>query len=422
MKEIETRKCKIINEKTLLVTVDMGKAMHTGYCRCPDDTETKVFEFFNTGQGFHKFWGHITQVMRAKNLEEMVVGFESTGPYAEPLLHYLMKRRVKLVQVNPMHTKRLKEVQGNSPNKTDQKDPKVIADIIELGHALTVIIPEGATAELRRLTQARERAIQRRTAIFNQLHDLVFILFPEFLQVMNTVKTVSSQYLLKHYPTPQDIIHHGLDALTDTLRRTSRGKLDEERARSLYEAARESAGIKEGQTSILIEIREILAIIESSERFIAEIEKEMSCRLDEIPYKNSLLSLKGIGEITAAGLIGEVGDFTKFKTISEITKLAGLDLFEVSSGKHKGQRHISKRGRPLMRKLLFFAAINVVRKGGIMHEQYQKYINRGMPRMKALVAIARKLLCVIFALVRDHREYISNFRKGQNTVPVKEAA
>ena len=71
------------------------------------------------------------------------------------------------------------------------------------------------------------------------------------------------------------------------------------------------------------------------------------------PYKNSILSLKGIGEITAAGLIGEVGDFAKFKTISEITKLAGLDLFEVSSGKHKGQQHISKRGRPLMRKLLF---------------------------------------------------------------------
>lgn len=110
----------------------------------------------------------------------MVVGFESTGQYAEPLLHYLTKRRVALVQVNPMHTKRLKELQGNSPNKTDQKDPKVIADIIELGHALTVIIPEGAAAELRRLTQARERAIQRRTALFNQLQDLVFVLFPEF--------------------------------------------------------------------------------------------------------------------------------------------------------------------------------------------------------------------------------------------------
>lgn len=74
------------------------------------------------------------------------------------------------------------------------------------------------------------------------------------------------------------------------------------------------------------------------------------------------------------------------------------------------------------RELLFFAAINVVRKGGIMHENYQKYVNRGMPKIKALVAIARKLLGVIFALVRDHREYIGDFREGQSTVLAKEAA
>lgn len=49
-----------------------------------------------------------------------------------------------MVQVNPMHPKRLKELQGNSPNKTDRKDPKVIAHIITLGHALTVVIPEGS--------------------------------------------------------------------------------------------------------------------------------------------------------------------------------------------------------------------------------------------------------------------------------------
>jgi transposase len=49
----------------------------------------------------------------------------------------LRKRKVRLVQVNPMHTKKLKELQGNSPNKTDKKDPKVIADIIELGHSLS---------------------------------------------------------------------------------------------------------------------------------------------------------------------------------------------------------------------------------------------------------------------------------------------
>ena len=135
----------------------------------------------------------------------------------------------------------------------------------------------------------------------------------------------------------------------------------------------------------------------------------MGYYLEQIPYSRSILSIKGIGNVTVAGLIGEVGDFKKFHTIAEIMKLAGLDLYEISSGKHKGQRRISKRGRPLMRKLLFFASINVVRANGIMHGEYRQMLNRGMPKIKALTAISRKLLGRIFALVRDNTVYIENY-------------
>lgn len=411
MRRSRTKKTRNINEKTLIATVDIGKVMHMGYCRRPDGGEVKPFEFFNNGRGFNEFWKCICKTMKTSHLEEVIVGFESTGPYGEPLTHYLRKRSVNLVQVNPLHTKKLKELQGNSPNKTDKKDPKVIADIIELGHALTLIVPEGVAAELRRLTHARERSITRRTALWNQLQDLVFLIFPEFLQIMKDIKTKSAQYLVKHYPTPEDITEYGLEGLANTLRKISRGKLGKKRAQALYKAARGSVGIKEGQKSMLLEIR---AMIEASDRIIANIEEKMSSYLKQIPYSRFILSMKGIGEITVAGLIGEVGDFSKFNTISEITKLAGLDLFEISSGKHKGNRRISKRGRPLMRKLLYFAALNVVRKGGIMHEQYQRYLKRGMLKMKALIAIARKLLAVIFALVRDHSEYEISCLKIQN--------
>ena len=89
--------------------------------------------------------------------------------------------------------------------------------------------------------------------------------------------------------------------------------------------------------------------------------------------------------------------------------MAGLDLYEISSGNHRGQRRISKRGRPLMRKLLFFAAINAVKSKGIMHAKYQKMLDRGMPKMKALIAISRKLLGLIFAIVRDNTKYLENY-------------
>lgn len=411
MKDINTKKLKRVNEKTLLVTVDVSKVKHTGYCRCPDGTDIKPFEFFNNGRGVQEFWDRVCQMKEAHNLEQVVVGFESTGPYAEPLLHFLQRRKVRLVQVNPLHTKKLKELQGNSPGKTDQKDTKVIADIIELGHALTVVIPDGAVAELRRLTQARERSVQRRNVLLSQLQDLVFLIFPEFLEVMKDMSLKSAQYILKNHTRPQDIIEQGIDALTNILKKASRGRLAEDRAEALYYAARESIGIKDGQDSMVMEIKEIISTIESINRFIVELENRMKIYLQQVPYSKFILSIRGIGEITAAGLIGEMGDFRNFRTISEVIKHAGLDLYEISSGKHKGKRRISKRGRPLVRKLLFFASINVVRECGILHQQYQNHLEKGMPKIKALIAISRKLLGIIFAVVRNHSIYIDDYSK-----------
>lgn len=411
MKRIRTEKGKVVNGNTLIVTADMGKDKHFGYWRCPDGTDVKPFAFWNNGRGFHEFWERVSHAKKLHSLETIVFGYESTGSYAEPLAHFLSARGVHMVQVSPMHTKRLKELQDNSPNKTDQKDPKVIADIIELGRALTVVIPEGPAAELRRLTQARERSNERYVALVNQLQGLIAIIFPEFLQVMKDVKTLTARYLLSQCPAPKDIVEYGLDNLTRTIRKVSRGKIQEKRAEALYEAAKASVGVTEGMTSIAREIRGLLIAMDAAESFTEDLEKEMVLYLKQIPYSGSLLSIKGIKEVTAAGLIGEVGDFRKFRTLSEILKLAGLDLYEVSSGRHQGKRRISKRGRHLLRKLLYFAALNTVRKGGIMHHKYQQYLERGMPKTKALIAVARKLLGIIFAVVRDQSVYRKDFAR-----------
>ena len=408
MNRIETKKQRIVNAKTLIVTIDIGKTTDMGYCRCPSGKDLKPFEFSNNAEGFKKLWDCVCWMKMSHHLEEVVVGFESTGSYGEPLVHYLRQKPVKLVQVNPMHTKRIKELQGNSPGKTDRKDPKVIADIISLGHALTVVVPEGAAAELRRLTLARERGIQRRSALYNQLQALVFSLFPEFLQVIKDVKTKTAHYLLRHYPRPQDIRECGIESLSSILKRVSRGKLGSAHAQALYEATAESVGLREGTQGIVLEMEEILTVLEGCNRFIEKLEEEMLPHLEQIPYRDSLLSVKGIGVITVAGLVGEVGDFRHFHTLREVMKLAGLDLFEISSGNHTGNRHISKRGRPLLRKLLYFAAINTVRKGGVMHASYQRHLDKGMPKTKALIAIARKLLRILFALVRDHSQYVES--------------
>ena len=208
--KIKAKKGKVINEKTLIATVDIGMKVNTGYSRCADGSDFKVFEFSNNGFGFKQFWDYVCLSKQQSHSKDVIVGFESTGPYGLPLIHYLRKKAVNLVQVNPMHTKRIKELSGNSPNKTDRKDPKVIADIIELGHSLSLIVPEGPVAELRRLIHARERSLQKTKVNWNQLQSLVYLVFPEFIDVMKDIKTKSAQYLLKHYPSPQDIVKLGV--------------------------------------------------------------------------------------------------------------------------------------------------------------------------------------------------------------------
>ncbi len=332
-----------------------------------------------------------------------------------------MKKPVKVVQVNPMHTKKIKEINDNSPLKTDDKDPRVIADIIKLGRALSIVIPEGDAAYLRRLNNSRERHVRERTALYNQLQQLVFLLFPEFRTVIKNIKCRTPLYLLKKYPTPEAISVLDNHVLGEEMRKRSRGKFREHHADMLINLARNTVGIRDGVSGLSMDIRHILVQLEMLKNLMAEIEGEMEIALGRIPYSSKLLSIKGLGVVSVAGIIGEIGDFKKFNTRSEIMKLAGLDLYEISSGKMKGQRRISKRGRSLLRKILYYAAIQTIRKNGILHDYYTRLTDRGMKRMMALVAVSRKLLGIIYAMVRDDSEYSVNFESMKRQV-IKKAA
>ena len=421
MKKAGTGKIGRVKEDTLIVTIDIGLEMNRGYCTTPDGRDIKPFRFDNTRAGLDRLWSMIVVNKNRFGCNEVIVGYESTGPYGEPLSHYLAKKPVMVVQVNPMHTKRIKEINDNSPLKTDDKDPRVLADIILLGHSLSVVIPEGDAAYLRRLNNSRERHVGERTALLNQLQQLVFLLFPEFRTVIKDIQVKTALYILNKYLTPEIIGGLKKEALGEEMRKRSRGKFRESHAEMLIKLAKDTIGIREGAAGLSMDIRHILIQLELVNRLIAEIENEMEIALGRIPYSSKLLSRKGLGTVTVAGLIGEVGDFKKFRTQSEIMKLAGLDLYEVSSGKWKGRRRISKRGRSLLRKILYYAAMQAIRKNGILHEYYTRLTGRGMKSMMALVAVSRKLLRIIHAILRDEGEYIIDYESVKGQV-IKKAA
>lgn len=411
--EIIIRKnLKKVNEKKIIMTVDLGKENNFCY-GCVNDLEIESFEFKHNQSGYEKILNSIQQLQEASSIKEVIIGYESTGIYGEPFAHYFKSKGFEIVQVNPMHTKRVKEISDNSPNKNDKKDPKVIANLIELGNTLSVVIPEGTAADLRRLTEMRESNISYRTSLYNQIHARVFLTFPEYFEILKDIKTKSSHYILSRYTLPEIISKLSVKKLGIQLKKISRGRKNESTAKALIEKAQASIGIVEGSKIIGKEIKQKLKMIDDINMQNDNIENEMVTLVENVNYSRNILSIRGIKTVLAAGIIGELGDIKNFKTISEVEKFAGLDLFEISSGKKKGNFHISKRGRSHLRKILYQCALNVIRKGGILHKDYQSYLERNKPKMKAIVAIMRKLLRLIFSLVKNNSMYIDNYAKSK---------
>ncbi len=113
--------------------------------------------------------------------------------------------------------------------------------------------------------------------------------------------------------------------------------------------------------------------------------------------------MKGLGIVSAAIIIGETGGLSRYKHAEEHLKLAGLNLYEISSGTHNGKVRISKGKRPLLRQGLFLLATVMVKKGMPFHEEYGRLRNRGMETIKALTAISRKICGLVVPLARDKR-------------------
>ena len=405
-----------VNEKVMYATVDIGKSKNFGYYRCSDGHEIKPFEFDNDTPGFNKFRNKIFFDSIKYQIDRIIIGFESTGNYGVPFVHYIdsekdnfLVKNVDIVQTNPAHTKKIKDLRDNSPNKTDKKDPKVIADIIQMGCYLSVVIPKGAAANLRTLTNTRESEIKNRTVLINRLEKLVFEVFPEHSKIFKSIDGKTSFYILEKYTLPGSLRRLGLKRLTTTIRRISRGRCKEEHAEKLIAAAKNPAGIHEGVQFKVIQIRRIICKIRDIDSYLEIIKTDMEKQLEVIPVSKHILSMKGIGIITTSYIIGQLGDIEAFTSQKALIKFAGLNLYEISSGKHFGQKHISKRGRPLIRKILYFAALGTVKKNGIMHDYYRRLVDRGMKKPKALVAVSRKLLRIMNALVRDKTDYIHNY-------------
>ena len=198
------------------------------------------------------------------------------------------------------------------------------------------------------------------------------------------------------------ILHHA----DDTGAEIQRGLM--EAVRNCPDIEVNSIGLRDGLESAGMEIRDLIEDYELHTKRLEQINDLIKKLCLQIKYAEKLLEIKGIGITTVAGFIAEVGDITRFDNAKELQKLAGLELVSDDSGKHRGRKRISKRGRCKLRYLLFQAAISVVGKNEEFSEIHHYYTTREknpLKKMQSLIAVACKLIRVFYAVLTKGTSY-----------------
>jgi transposase len=401
-----------VTEKTLVVGIDIAKEVHYArafnYRRMELD---KVISFTNNQQGFKSFKSWAEGVMKKYNLDKIIIGFEPTGHYWYNFAEYCRNNEMKYVMVNPFHVKISKEMDDNSQTKNDRKDPKTIAKLVIDGRYFETYVAIGIYAELRNVVKMYEHIIGCKSVVENKIIQWLDNYFPEFPTVFGDWECKSAMITLRQFPLPSMIVELGEYKVLETWKKEIKQGVGRKRAQKLFETASKSVGCTEGLKMGQKELQYLLKEYEMYLEQLEEIKVEMKILLMQVPGAKEILEIKGIGLVTATGIIAEIGDISRFECARQIQKYAGLNLIENSSGKHKGQTTISKRGRKRLRGFLFKVIMPLVCKNQEfkkLHEYYTTRKENPLKKKQSLILLSCKLIRVIFAILKKGIAYDGN--------------
>ena len=405
----QNHKISQITPSTLIVGIDIAKDKHVA--RAQDDRGFeygKRLIFDNRIHGFEQLLNWISRLQKEHGKSELIVGAEPTGHYWLSLAYYLRAKDINFVLVNPMHVKKAKELDDNSPTKNDTKDARVIAQLVKDGRYSAPNLLDGIYAELREGIKLRDQIVKQLITIDNRIQNHIQRYFPEFNDVFKDWEGKTALFTLREFPFPSDIRRMTAEEVLAQWKTVIKRGVGIKRARNLVEKAEKSVGIEIGLRFARKEMHSLLDQYELYQSQLTELDLEITEVLKEVPGSKEMLKIKGLGPITIATFFSEVGDITKYDHPQQRVNMAGLSLREHSSGKYKGQTRITKRGRKKLRRALYLAIRPIVASNPTfkaLHSYYTTRPNNPLKKQQSLIALCGKLLRVLFVIGKKQCEF-----------------
>jgi len=330
---------------------------------------------------------------------------ESTNIFWRPLFSFLKGRGSDVQTVNSYQTKNLRKTLMRK-TKTDAIDAKLICDLYKQGKAHQTYFPQEPLFSLRELTRLYKFLVDIKAMALNRINGYLLQIFPELRSILpksseNTLLCLCAQELIH----PQAISRTSVDKLTNLLSSASHGRLKRDFASVLKSLAKASFGLREGEAGFSFAIKALTLLYRQLEELLLALEKEcIEPLLSEVPQKFS--TLKGLGAVSSASFVSELGQPDKFSNANDALAWFGLDPSIAQSGKSKGTgRRISKSGTKYGRETMFLAAGSCLLHNPELKARYRQLKNKGRKHREAKTILAADLVKILYAMYRDNSEY-----------------
>ena len=385
----------------LFVGIDIAKRNHEASVIAQDGRVVrKAVRFANSQAGYNKFMDMVRSLS-----EPVVFGMEATGHYWLTLYTHLRNDGYTVHVINPIQSDALRGMYIRK-TKTDSVDSVIIADVIRFGRYCETSVEPGDLQAMRELCRQRFYIIDMASDLKRKVIALLDQVFPEYEKLFSDTFGVSSMELLSQYTTPEEMLSVSSQQLAEVLEKASRGRLGAEKAVEIQDAAQNSFGIVMASGSFSLIIRQYIEQIRSLESSVDIFDTEIARLLSG--FDTQLTTITGIGPTLAAVILSEIGgDIRRFSSSAKLAAYAGVDPTVKQSGDFSGTRmKMSKRGSPYLRRAIWLASTVAAFKDSAIHALYERKRAEGKDHMTVIGHICRKMISIIFAVLRDNTPYV----------------
>jgi transposase len=404
---LKTKEGRTIMQSFLFVGIDTHKNSHTAavfsnYFDC-----LATITFANSSLGFSVF---LTKLEKLSDGRAMIFGLEDSQGLGNLLAEFLIQKGFYVADIDPVTTDRGRRRTAHK-DKSDDRDACLITKtLISKKDNLHKVVINKTSLAIRDIVKYRELLIGESTRIKNRLHVAIFNQYMEASAIFPDLFSKCALAFFARYPHPCKLKGESLDSLTAFLKNNSRGRHGNQKAVDILSFA--NTGIA---TDILTDARSLI-IKKHIERLISIQEelKEISDMLFQLVLKSAystLVSVPGIDVVTAAKIIAQVIDIGRFSSSSKLAKFIGVAPVEKSSGKKKRYQK-SKHGKRYLYSAIYYITLNHISRtrdgrdnNPISRAYYLKKVSEGKTKKEAITCLARRLVDVIYAIMRDKSMY-----------------